>query len=125
MTRTRSVLVCLGLLVAIMPAAAVDSSVQLVIELPANSERQQVLYQCADIESPIPVEYINAEPLFLAFVPIEGETRLFVNVLSADGARYASGQYEWWTRGSEAQLIDLTAGEEAEPIACQEVTMTP
>ena len=41
-----------------------------------------VSYQCADMEAPFAVEYINAAPLFLAFVPIAGDKQLFVNVIS-------------------------------------------
>ena len=45
---------------------------------------------------PLKVEYINAGGNSLAVVPISGKTFIFVNVLSASGARYVAQQYTWW-----------------------------
>ena len=43
------------------------------------------------------------------------------NVLSASGARYAGGQYIWWSKGDTADLYDLTEGGEETPAAsCRE-----
>ncbi len=111
-------------LIAASPAAAVETSMQLVLELTGNAERDVVPYECEGLE-PFEVEYINAEPIFLAFVPIDGERLIFVNVLSARGTRFASGSYLWSTRGGSAELLDLTQGEDAEPISCVEATETP
>jgi membrane-bound inhibitor of C-type lysozyme len=113
-----------ALCLAAQPAHAIDTSLQLVLDLPGNAERNVVPYQCEGLE-PFSVEYVNANPIFLAFVPVNGETLIFVNVLSASGARYASGQYVWWTEGGQADLYDETLGEDAEPIACLEATETP
>jgi membrane-bound inhibitor of C-type lysozyme len=105
-------------------AGAVETSMQIVLQLSGNAERIVTRYQCEGLE-PFEVEYVNAAPVFLAFVPVEGEKLLFVNVLSASGARYASGQYEWWSQGAEATLTDLTAPEGTAPATCLEATETP
>lgn len=107
------------------PALAVDTSMQLVLELEGNAQRDVVSYTCDQLEDPLTVDYINAHPIFLALVPVDGEKLIFVNVISGSGARYASGQYVWWTRGSEAQLIDEMADEDAEPLSCLAATDTP
>lgn len=100
------------------PAPAVETSMQLVLNLEGNAQRDVVTYQCEGFDDPLTVEYVNAHPIFLALVPVADESLIFVNVISASGARYASGQYVWWTRGSEAQLYDETADEDAEPVSC-------
>ncbi|URK88916.1 MliC family protein [Rhizobium sp. RCAM05350] len=43
------------------------------------------------------------------------------NVLSGSGAKYAGGQYVWWTKGDEANLIDAMKGEDDAGIACSKV----
>jgi membrane-bound inhibitor of C-type lysozyme len=79
-------------------------------------ERFTVPYSCEGLE-PFSVEYINAGANALALVPVEGETLVFANVLSASGARYAAGPFVWWTRGRSADLYDIRQGEDAAPIA--------
>lgn len=98
------------------PALAVETSMQLVLELEGNAQRDVTRYQCEGRDEPLVVEYINAHPIFLALVPVEGEELIFVNVLSGSGARYASGPYVWWTQGNEADLYDEQAGEDADPM---------
>jgi membrane-bound inhibitor of C-type lysozyme len=116
---------CFALAMAMAgPALAVDTSMQIVLELKGNAERNVLTYTCEGAE-PFDVEYVNAQPIFLAFVPVAGEKLIFVNVLSASGAKYASGQYEWWTKGSEATLTDLTAAEGTKPLTCLENSETP
>lgn len=108
------------------PALAVESSMQIVLELQGNAQRDVLTYECEELPDLITVDYVNAAPTFLAFVPVNGEKLLFVSVLSGSGVRYASGQYEWSTKGAEATLIDLTAEEGATPMAtCLEQTLTP
>lgn len=121
----RSLVTALPLLLA-MPATAgaVDTDLQLVLDLPGNAERNIIRYECDGLE-PFSVDYVNAAPTFLAIVPIEGERLLFVNVIAASGARYVSGQYEWWTKGSEATLTDVTAADGTEPLACLDIVDTP
>ncbi len=113
----------LGLLA--FPAPAVETSMQLVLTLEGNAQRDVVTYSCDGHDEPLTVEYINAHPIFLAIVPVEGESLIFVNVVSASGARYASGQYVWWTRGNDAELHDEMAGEDAEPMSCHADVDTP
>ena len=121
----RSLAAALPLLVAMVTGAgAVETALQLVLELPGNAERNIVRYECDGVE-PFAVDYVNASPTFLAIVPIAGERLLFVNVIAASGARYVSGPYEWWTRGSEATLTDVTTTEGTEPLACLEIVDTP
>ncbi len=101
-----------------LPAAAVDTSMQLVLTLDGPAQRDVTTYQCEGIDDPVTVEYINAHPIFLAVLPVEDDTLIFVATVSASGVRYVSGQYVWHTSGAEAILIDEMAGEDAEPIDC-------
>lgn len=101
-----------------LPAPAVEVSTQLVLTLEGNAQRDVVSYTCEGWDETLTVDYINAHPVFLAIVPIEGENPVFANIVSASGARYASGRHIWWTQGNDAFLYDETAGEDAEPVAC-------
>ncbi|WMT87223.1 MliC family protein [Pelagibacterium sp. 26DY04] len=124
----KSLVVAAALSLAALPALAVETSMQLVLELEGNAQRDVTTYQCDGIEEPMVVEYINAHPIFLAMVPVEGENLIFVNVISGSGARYVSGQYEWWTRGNEAFFSDAMTAEgesEAEPVTCHSIEEIP
>jgi Predicted periplasmic protein len=115
----------LGATAHAQPAIAVQSTVVLTLGTDGDAEKRVIRYECEGLE-PFSVEYINAAPNFLALVPVDGETLIFSSVLSASGARYASGHWEWWTSGPEASLHDLTQGPDAEPVAtCLEFTETP
>ncbi len=95
------------------------------LSLGGDAEQRSVQYDCAAFGQ-IGVIYIDAAPNFLALVPHEGDNLVFVAVLSGSGVRYASGNFEWWTKGAEASLHDLTAAEGAAPLAtCSEITNTP
>ncbi len=97
----------------------------LVLESAGDIERRAVTYQC-DNEQTLSVQYINAAPNFLAIVPIDGQSHVFATTLSASGARYVSGPYEWWSTGSEATLRDLMQDEGAPPLtSCLEAGNTP
>lgn len=112
----------------VLPIAAaammgnVDVSAQVVLSMTGNFERNTVQYQCEGLE-PFSVDFINAEPNFIALVPIGDKKLVFVNVLSADGARYVAGQYEFWTKGAEATLTDLQA--DPQSVTCSEFNETP
>ncbi|GGF67561.1 hypothetical protein GCM10011402_19930 [Paracoccus acridae] len=54
----------------------------------------------------VEVRYLNAGPNSLALLPIKGEQRIFVGVIAASGARYVSGEYEWWSKGRDASLTN-------------------
>lgn len=95
----------LSLLTLATPAAA-DIS----LSIPFGPDAQVISAQFScDGGEPFPVQYINAQPNNLALLPIDGQQRIFVNVISGSGARYVSGQYEWWTKGDQATLRDAMA----------------
>lgn len=109
------------------PVLAAQTTLQ--IEIGANSDFQRhvMTYDCGT-ETPLTVTYINAAPNFLALVPVadEPEELVFASVISASGARYASGKWQWWTQGSEASLYDMTLEEDAAPVlTCSEAVNTP
>lgn len=101
----------------------VDVSAQVVLSLQGSFERNIVQYQCEGLE-PFGVDFINAQPNFLAIVPIGEQKLVFVNVIAASGAKYVAGQYEFWTKGSDATLTDLQADPQT-PVNCSEVSNTP
>jgi membrane-bound inhibitor of C-type lysozyme len=104
----------------------VDVSAAVILSFAGNFERNLVQYQCDDGTDPFAVEYINAAPNFLAVIPVgpDRQKQLFVAVLAASGVKYVSGQYEWWTKGSDATYTDLTIQTFA-PITCSEISETP
>ncbi|RVV98544.1 hypothetical protein EKE94_06405 [Mesobaculum littorinae] len=64
-------------------------------------------YDC-DQGPDLSVRYINAGANSLALIPVEGAELVFVQTLSASGARYVSGVWEWWSKGDGATLRNLT-----------------
>jgi len=106
-------------------ATTASASLTLTLDSPGNIERNTVSYLC-DNESVLSVAYINAAPNFLAIVPVDGQNLVFATTVSASGARYVSGPYEWWSHQGEATLRDLMQDEDAEPLAtCTEASNTP
>jgi membrane-bound inhibitor of C-type lysozyme len=101
----------------------VDVSAAVILNFPGNFERTVVQYHCEGLD-PFAVTYVNAAPNFLAIVPVDGKNLIFVTVLSGSGAKYAAGEYEWWTKGSDATLANLTTPDAA-PVTCSEATETP
>ena len=101
----------------------VDVSAQVILQLHGDFQKTTHQYQCEGIEQPFAVEFINADPNFLAIVPVGPYKMVFVNVLSADGAKYVAGQFEFWTKGSDATLTDLQA--DPKSVSCAEVNETP
>jgi membrane-bound inhibitor of C-type lysozyme len=123
---TLAVLLAASLL-APTAAQAIETSLQIELATDTDFERRVMQYDCSAGE-PFSVTYINAAPNFLALVPIaeEPEPLVFAAVVAASGARYAAGQWVWWTKGAEASLYDATLGEDAEPVlTCSEMTNTP
>ena len=120
----------IALSVLLLAASAAPSFAQavqsgLTLSLGGDAEQHSTAYDCGEFGQ-LSVDYINAAPNFLALVPYEGKTLIFTAVLAASGVRYASGNYEWWTKGAEATFHDLTAAEDAPPLAtCAEITNTP
>ncbi len=100
-----------------------DVSAAVILSFSGNFERSVVQYDCG-LSEPLVVDYVNAAPNFLAIVPVDGQKLVFVTVLSGSGAKYAAGEYEWWSKGGEATLSNLTTPD-AEPLSCAEITETP
>jgi membrane-bound inhibitor of C-type lysozyme len=112
---------CAAAAFLLAPAAlAADAPhVSIQIENGSPNMRTTANYDCAG--KAVEVEYVNVEPDHLAIVPVEGKKRIFVLVLSGSGARYAAGQYIWWSKGNEASLYDETKGPDAPPtLTCTE-----
>ena len=110
-----------------LPAYAAETGLVLTLGGEADFERRTHTYDCGN-DTPLSVTYLNAAPNFLAIVPLETEAEplVFASVISASGARYMSGQWTWWSRGSDAELLDATLGEDAEPVlTCSEIINTP
>jgi membrane-bound inhibitor of C-type lysozyme len=112
-------------LVATSPAlAAVDLNVG--INLSGDVQIVTAIYGCGEGTDPLTVKYINAAPNFFAIVPIDGEDVVMVNVISASGAKYVSGVHEWWNKGTDASLHNVTEGLDAAPVlTCSENVQTP
>ena len=79
------------------------------------AETSVVRYDCGT-SGTFAITYVNVEPNALALIPVEDDTRLFVTTLSASGARYVSGPFEWWSKGEEATLRNLATSAEAPPL---------
>lgn len=117
--------VALALCVLSTPTLA-EVSVGLGLNISGNAEIRSTTYSCDGRDEPLAVQYINAAPNFLALIPVEGRTLVFVNTISASGAKYEAGQYVWWDKGSEATLSDVTEGLDAAPVLmCTEDIRTP
>jgi membrane-bound inhibitor of C-type lysozyme len=105
----------------------VESTLQLQLSADGDFERRTIQYDCGN-DTLVAATYINAAPNFLALVTVPEETQplVFASVVSASGARYASGTWVWWTQGPDASLYDATLGEDAEPVlTCAEISNTP
>ena len=124
---TRSTLAALVATALLTPITAQAAQATLQIELGTQGdfERRAMTYECNDGSS-VTATYINAAPNFLAIVPVDGQSLVFASALSASGARYVSGPYEWWSHQGEATLRDLMQDEDAAPLAsCTETSNTP
>ncbi|MGR5402048.1 MliC family protein, partial [Vibrio harveyi] len=65
--------------------------------LPIKDPRD-VRYTCEGGKT-LAVKYMTVGDTPLASMVLDGKTLVFANVIAASGARYASGQYVWWTKG--------------------------
>ncbi|KQQ88723.1 MliC family protein [Aureimonas sp. Leaf324] len=105
----------LAVLLASVGGAQADP---LTLDLPGTPERMRFTYECSDGVARV-VEYVNLPDNDLALVEAGSSRRLFVGVIAASGAKYAAGAQVWWSKGSEASLLDVTKGDA--PIAeCQQ-----
>ena len=87
------------------------------LTLPGEVEQSQQAYQCSDGQTRN-VTYFNSDENNLALVEAEDSQRVYVNVISGSGARYASGPFIWWVKGNDADLYDEMADKNAKPISC-------
>ena len=88
-----------------------------------TKNRQTLKYTCATGKI-LQVTYWNtANGQSFALVPVKGKALLFVNTMSASGAKYQAGSYTWWTKGPRADLYDAMDGENAPPMLSDCVTI--
>jgi membrane-bound inhibitor of C-type lysozyme len=105
---------------------AISSSLTVTLNTTGDFERKTVGYGCKGVQDSLSVDYLNAAPNYLAMIPLDGSVLLFNTVLAGSGAKYVSGKYVWWTKGTDGSLYDLTEGPNAKPIlTCSEVNDTP
>lgn len=107
---------CLTL--AMIAALAGPGRAQTTLSLPLDGATLEDITYFCDGGALVQVRYLNAGPNSLALLAIAGEQRIFVNVIAASGARYVSGEYEWWTKGRTASLTNAT--DDAQPQSCVE-----
>jgi membrane-bound inhibitor of C-type lysozyme len=96
-----SLLAALPLILA--PIMAKSDEISLSLALDDQASLVHETYQCAD-KKQLSVRYVNSKDNRLALFEIDDAQLIFVNVISGSGARYVSGPYEWWVKGSEATL---------------------
>jgi membrane-bound inhibitor of C-type lysozyme len=99
---------------ATSPMADVTTTLQL--DLGTSGEVTSAIYACED-GSKLQVRYINTEDNQLAVLTLDDTDRIFVTTISASGARYVSGVYEWWIKGSSAHLSNRQRQDES--LTCQ------
>lgn len=118
-------LIAAAALAALASPALADVSFSVGVTLPGDAEVKTVSYDCGTAGK-LAVQYLNAAPNFLAIIPINGASLVFVTTVSASGAKYESGQYIWWDKGSDATLSDVTEGLDAAPVmSCTAENDTP
>ncbi len=117
-------LATLAALLQLGTAVGTGSFTQFAIPLAGNAEQSHVQYSCEGVEQPVSVVYINSQPNFLAILTVDGLPTIFVTTISASGARYVSGPYEWWSTGGEATFTDIRI-EPAASITCTQTEDTP
>ena len=110
------------------PAMAVDTNLSITLTTPSGAFEQTAFQYDCGTETPLSVTYLNAAPNFLAILtaPEEAAPQVFASVQSGSGARYAAGKWIWWTKNTDANLFDVTLGQDADPVlTCTEINNTP
>lgn len=101
----------LGVAVLALTATSALAGTSLAITLDLDDAYlETATYQCGAAGA-FQVHYIASETDSLALVPIDDDSRIFVGVVAASGARYVAGQYEWWTARDTATLTNLMTDE--------------
>ena len=88
-------------LLATASAATAQTTLSIPLKIGAADSVLSQTYACGDAED-FAVQYVNSGANALAIMQIDGEERIFVNVVSASGAKYVSGADVWWTKGDTA-----------------------
>lgn len=70
-----------------------------------------------------PVTYLNAGAVSLVVFPVDGQTLVFTNVMSASGAKYVADRFVWWTKGQQAFFSEDRA-DAGSPSVCEEVKIS-
>lgn len=102
----------------------VDVSAQVVLQFTGNFERKVVEYRCEKIDQPITVQFITAEPNYLALFPMGEQKLVLTSVIAASGVKYVGGPIEFWVKGQEATLTDTTMQSDG-TTTCTEASDTP
>ena len=116
-----------SLVMAVGPTLAQTASVTIDLG-PGDGERRTVSYQCGEAATPVSVTYLDFAPNFLALVPVEEQTVVFVAVPSERGeASYVSGDWIWTEQDrTTATLRSASARPNADPILeCSSAAETP
>lgn len=82
-------------------AATAQTTLSIPLKIGAADSVMSQTYTCGEADA-FAVQYVNSGANALAIIQIDGEERLFVNVVSASGAKYVSGADVWWTKGDTA-----------------------
>ncbi|HEY7339176.1 MAG TPA: MliC family protein [Bryobacteraceae bacterium] len=116
--------------VAVACCSTTSDATDLTIKLTGSDaiSRNIETFQC-DVQGPqlglpagpFPVEYLNGAGNSLAVLPIQGQSLIFVNVVSGSGARYASGRYIWWDAGSRGVHLYSDSLEGKKETSCQTI----
>jgi membrane-bound inhibitor of C-type lysozyme len=88
-------------------ALSAASATIITIEVPGDEkpETTRVDYACGGRK--VTATYINTSDSQFAVLDLGDKTIVTVSVISGSGARYVGQQYEWWSKGDEAQFTDL------------------
>jgi len=127
-----SLLKCVAISAGLWWGAVAGEATDLTIHLPgeASVSRRVVQFQCDSTGVQLglpagvfPVEYLDGAGNSLAILPIGGRSIIFSNVISASGARYASGRYVWWDAGSRGVHLysDFDSLDAKKQAACRSV----
>ncbi|MCZ2157842.1 MliC family protein [Bartonella sp. 220] len=97
----------------------------LVIEVPDTPEPtiESIAYQCSigTKKERVEATYYNTGDISLVDLKWNEKRIIAANVISASGAKYAGGEYIWWTKHNEASLYDLINDpKEEKPFHCVE-----
>ena len=94
---------------------AYATTVTLVLPGSGQPETTRAAYACGDRK--VDVTYVNTPDNQFAVLDLGNKTIVAVSVMSGSGARYVGQNYEWWSKGKDAQFTDLMQDPQ-KPIVC-------